>query len=101
VQAGEGEVRLGVDPDAPQNRAAVGLTIDVVEERGLADARFAADDEDTASTGPRVGEEIVECRRLVAAADEHQPTAASSSPTPWRINSARELIASFMKTLRR
>jgi hypothetical protein len=54
VQAGEGEFHFGLDADGAghvESRCPVG---DVVEQRGLADTRFAAQHQHLTLAGPRV-----------------------------------------------
>ena len=71
VQTGKGQVRLGLDPDAAQDRHPGRLGFDVFEERRLADACLAADHEDAAATVAGSQEQAVERLCFRATADEH------------------------------
>src|SRR5262249_19484592 len=104
---------LHLDADAAQNPEAVRMRDRVLEQRRLADACLAAEDEHAASTRARVLEHLVDRGGLGVTPDQRRrlgrprrprPPAAtpgSAPPIPRRTNSVRDAIPSFANTLRR
>jgi hypothetical protein len=71
VQRGERELRLGLDPAAPEDAHIVGTPDRVLEERRLADPRLAADDEYSTPRLARLEEQALNSGALHAPSDEH------------------------------
>jgi hypothetical protein len=82
VQAGEGHLGLGLDPDCPQDRHAAGARDRVVEQRRLADPGLAAHHEDAAAGGARPFEERVQLSALHVSAVEHPPSISARGGAP-------------------
>lgn len=70
VHARERELHLGLDSYGARDATARGLCHEVLDERGLADAGFAAEDEHATVTVPNIVEESIERIALVVAAAE-------------------------------
>jgi hypothetical protein len=73
VQPGEGQLHLGLDPRGPCDPAPGRGLLEVVEERGLADPRLAAQDQHLAAAGPDPGQEPVQRLALLAPATQSRP----------------------------
>jgi hypothetical protein len=73
VHPGERQLVLGLDPRAAHHAHPVAGVLGVREQRRLADARLAADDERGAAAVPRALEEGVDRALLGLAAHEHGP----------------------------
>ena len=71
MDAGEGELGLRLDAERAQNAKPLGSLDCVLEHRGLADPRLAAQDEGAAATLARRVEHRVDSRALELAADQH------------------------------
>src|SRR5215211_205755 len=75
MQAGERQLHLGLDPGDPRDAETGCLPRAVMQQRRLADARLAADDQDRALAGPDVLQQPVEQLALVGSAQQHRRTA--------------------------
>ncbi len=75
MQPREGQLHLGLDPGDPGDAEARGLTGAMVQERGLADARLAADDEHRALAAADVLQDPVERVTLAGSPQQHRRTA--------------------------
>src|SRR5215207_5147757 len=75
MQSGERQLDLGLDPGDPRDAETGCLPRAVMQERRLADARLAADDQDRALAGADVLQQPVEQRTLVGSAQQHRRTA--------------------------
>ena len=73
-QRRELELCLRLDAEGADDRHPVGLVDRVVEERGLADPRFAADRERAAPTRAGTVEQLVKPQALALTADQHAST---------------------------
>jgi len=62
VEAGEGQFHLGLHAHGPQDREAGRRVDQVLQQRRLADAGLATDDEDAAAAGTSVADQLVEGR---------------------------------------
>ena len=69
--AGESEVGLGLRADDSLDRQIRVSCGNVVQQCGLADARVAADDQYSARSGTRRGDQLVQGRTLTRPADEN------------------------------
>jgi hypothetical protein len=65
MEPGEGELHLGLDSGDPGDAEARCMTSAMVQERGLADAGLAADDEDRALAAADLPQDAVERVALV------------------------------------
>ena len=98
MEAAVGELHLGLDPDGPRDVPAGDPVGHVAQQRALAHARLSAQDDDSAPTGERVGQEPVECLTFSTTSEEphRRPPAgrAYTSRTPkvrtraWRTRGA-------------
>jgi hypothetical protein len=70
VQRGEAEIAFGLDADEPQDAEPVRVFDGVVQERGLADAGLAPENEDAAEAGPNRRDRAFDRRLLVVAPDQ-------------------------------
>jgi hypothetical protein len=71
VKPGVRHLRLGVDPDRAQHPHPSGSRLRVVDERGLADPRVAADHHRAAPPEPGHVKQLIEPSAFVAAAEKH------------------------------
>ena len=75
MQAGEGELLLGLVSYEPDDReaAADGFADNVVEERGLADPGLTQENQAAASTGARLGQKLADRATLGLTTEEMHP----------------------------
>jgi hypothetical protein len=73
VQRGECQLGLGLDPTCPQHPHRARLLQRVLEQRRLADARLATDDQRAAARGPGAGDQALDSGRLGLSAEKHLP----------------------------
>src|SRR5262245_23360768 len=71
MEPGVGELQFRLDADGSRDTPATDPVGQVAEQRALADARLPPQDQDAASTGPRVGDEPI--KRLAFASTSKQP----------------------------
>jgi hypothetical protein len=76
VEAGVGQFHLRLHAHGPGDLPAVDPVGQVVQQGAFAYARLAAEDDDSARTGERVGQESVERRTLAVASEELRGLAA-------------------------
>ena len=81
VQPGERELHLGLDARDPGDAALRGPLGDVLQQRGLADPRLAAQDQHRALPGPDALQLTVQHLALVASTSQH--AALSLSDAGW------------------
>ena len=105
VQRRVRQLGLGLDAGRTQDLEAIGARRRGGEQRGLADARLAAQQQRAAAALARGVEQPVEGRDLALAPDQHHAAPTSScaaSPLETsRIRSARAPMSSFWNTLRK
>ena len=75
VQPGEREFHLGLDADRPGGTASGRASQQIAQQRRLADARLAAQDQRAAVAGPRAGQQLIQHLALIT------PTAQCRRPT--------------------
>jgi len=73
LYTGEGDLSFGLDPKSTEHTEPCRPLNCVLEQRGLADPRFAAKDEGAAATVPRGVKHRVDSRALNFAAEQHLP----------------------------
>ena len=73
-QRGELELRLGLDSEGAYDRHSLGPLHRVAQERGLPDARVAADRQRPAAPRPRTVEQLVQPPARALTADQRAPT---------------------------
>ena len=71
VQPGEREFHLGLDADRPGGTASGRASQQVAQQRGLADARLAAQHQCPAVAGPRTGQQPIQHLALVTPTARH------------------------------
>jgi hypothetical protein len=77
-EAGEGELRLGFDGPGPEDAHAARRRAEVLQERGLADARLAADDDGDAPSRAETVQHRAQPRALLVPPDDgHGPMIAA------------------------
>jgi hypothetical protein len=74
VQSGERQLGLGLDAGAREHAHPPGACHGALQQRGLADARLAAQDEDAAARAPGPVEQAVDRRALALSPQQHAPT---------------------------
>ena len=74
VQAGEGQLGLGLDAGPGEHAHPVGARQRVLQQRGLADARVAAQHQDAAARGAGRIEQAVDRLALAVSSQQHDPT---------------------------
>ena len=84
MEPGESQSHLRLDADDSKHREITGARDDVVQERGLAYARFTAQHDCTGVSGPGRVENAVDCRSFRAATEKHVPTVANRTPSKAR-----------------
>jgi hypothetical protein len=73
MQAGEGELHLGLDPRYPGDSASFRDGRQIPQQGGLADARLAAKDQHTTLTRPRFRDEPIQHLALAATVKQPRP----------------------------
>jgi len=82
VQRGESHPHLRLNADDSQDSEIAGVGDGVVEERRLADSRFATQHEGAGAAGSGGVENAIDRRPLRAATEKHDADATESSPIP-------------------
>jgi hypothetical protein len=90
------ERRLRFETSGAQPLEVAGACVDRIEQRGLADACFSADDERAALTGTHGGEHLFQCAAFSSAANQFHKISFALAPslTP-------RALQSYLQTLRK
>jgi hypothetical protein len=73
MQAGEGQLHLGFDADRRGEPASGRTSTHVLQQRGLADPRLAAEDQDATSTTSNVCQQPIQRPALAASTTQARP----------------------------
>ena len=92
VQRRERQLHLGLDTLGAQDTRGVGACRDVVDQRGLADARLAAQHKGAAAPVASSGQQLVELRTLGSSTAQHRSSirpAGTRPPAPFGRRTSR------------